>query len=608
MNESDQNKRIIRLIWISVVVVIAIVLLVLAIHAYRNYTPESEFVENTVPLPTVSQQQVDIPSFKFTNITEASGVVFSHVNGAYGERLLPETMGGGIAFLDYDLDGDQDLLLINSMQWDWDPDAEAPDSRSRMFQNDGSGIFTDVTETVLDLELYGMGVAVGDYDGDTYPDLYVTAVGHNRLLKNMQGTKFLDVTAKQNVGGVESAWSTCATFLDHDLDGDLDLFVCNYVEWSPDIDRSVDFQLVGIGRAYGPPTDFAGTQNWLYRNDEGQFTDVSESAGLYVTNAATGKAVGKALAVLPIDIDGDIDTDLVVANDTVRNFIYINQGDGTFIEEGIDRGIAFDNAGSATGAMGIDMTFVGPHQYLAVAIGNFANEMTSYYVRRSESSLFSDDAMIAGIGAPTRSRLTFGLLFADFDFDGKDELFSVNGHVEPAISQVQASQSYEQAPQLFWACGLDCPRYFVEVSVEGDLAVPIAGRAATYADIDNDGDLDLAVSQVAGRFELFRNDYGGPNKWIRIEPRYVHPNIYAVNSIVEVRLGSIVLKREITPTRSYLSQVELPLTFGLGSNQSADSVTITWPNGEIEFFTDLAANSTHVLQHGTGSVQTTLSK
>ena len=608
MNETDPNKRIIRLIWISVVVVIALVILVLAIRAYRNYTPETEFVESTVPLPTVTQQQVDIPSFKFTNITESSGVGFSHVNGAYGERLLPETMGGGVAFLDYDLDGDQDLLLINSMRWDWDTDAATTDSRSRMYQNDGSGVFTDVTETVLDLELYGMGVAVGDYDGDAYPDLFVTAVGQNRLLKNIQGTKFLDVTAQHNVGGDDSAWSTCATFLDHDLDGDLDLFVCNYVEWSPDIDRSVDFQLVGIGRAYGPPTDFAGTQNWLYRNDAGLFTDVSESAGLYVTNVATGKAVGKALAVLPIDIDEDNDTDLVVANDTVRNFIYINQGDGTFIEEGIDRGIAFDNAGSATGAMGIDMTFIGPNLYLAVAIGNFANEMTSYYVRRSGSSLFSDDAMIAGIGAPTRSRLTFGLLFADFDFDGRDELFSVNGHVEPAISQVQASQSYEQAPQLFWACGSDCPRYFVEASLEGDIALPIAGRSATYADIDNDGDLDLALTQVAGRFELFRNDYQGPNKWIRIEPRYVDPNIYAMNSIVEVQLGSIVLKREITPSRSYLSQVELPLTFGLGSNLSAESIKITWPNGEIEIFTDLEANSTHVLQYGSGSLRATLTK
>lgn len=590
------------------IVVIALVILALAIRAYRNYTPESPLVEQEVPLPAVSQQQVDIPTFKFTNITEYSGVVFSHENGAYGERLLPETMGGGVAFLDFDLDGDQDLLLINSMTWDWRTDVGSTDSRSRMYQNDGSGVFTDVTDEVLDLELYGMGVAVGDYDGDTYPDIFVTAVGQNKLLKNMHGTKFLDVTSEQNVGGGDSSWSTCATFLDHDLDGDLDLFVCNYVEWSPDIDRSVDFQLVGIGRAYGPPTDFAGTQNWLYRNDDGLFTDVSEAAGLFVTNTATGEPVGKALAVLPIDIDGDVDTDLVVANDTVRNFIYINQGDGTFIEEGIDRGIAFDNAGSATGAMGIDMTFVGPQQFLAVAIGNFANEMTSYYVRRSESRLFSDDAMIAGIGAPTRSRLTFGLLFADLDFDGRDELFSVNGHVEPAISKVQASQSYEQAPQLFWACGPDCPRYFVEATVEGDLARPIAGRAATYADIDNDGDLDLALSQVAGRFELFRNDYDGPNRWVRIEPRYMKPNVFAVNSIVEVQSGANVIKRELTPTRSYLSQVELPLTFGLGQASTADSVKITWPNGEIEYFADLGSNSIHVLEHGTGSSQTALSE
>ena len=556
-----------------------------------------EFIQTSkVQLPARSLHEIDIPEFDFTDVTNSSGLDFVHVNGAYGERLLPETMGSGIAFFDYDLDGDQDLLLVNSTYWSWHLYEKKEDSRTRLFQNDGAGNFFDVTEDSLDVTLYGMGVAVGDFDGDRYPDLFITALGVNRLLRNKQGTAFVDVTDQFLVGGDPSSWSTCATFFDYDQDGDLDLFVCNYVSWSQEIDQSVNFQLTGIGRAYGPPTDFAGTQNWLYRNDGDAFTDVSDAAGIFVSNAATGDPIGKALAVLPLDLDDDFDTDLVIANDTVRNFVYVNQGDGTFSEEGIARGIAFDNGGAATGAMGIDATTVGQERHLAIAIGNFANEMTSYYVRRGSAELFSDDAIVSGIGAATRSRLTFGVFFADFDRDGRDEFFSLNGHVEPAITQVQASQSYEQSPQLFWACGPTCARYFAEVSLASPLAAPIAGRSAAYADIDSDGDLDFAISEVGGKVRLYRNDTTTANNWLRVLPLDVEYKRPVFNARVEVHTNSSIIEKELTPTRGYLSQMELPLTFGVGTLESVPVVKITWPDGKFDEYRNLRTNTSHELQ------------
>ena len=589
MKQSTQNQRTIRLIWISVGVVLGIVATTLLIYFISTLDRAPPVEEQATQLPVVEYTASGTPDFLFTDITQEAGIDFTHVNGAYGERLLPETMGSGVAFFDYDLDGDEDLLLINSTRWSEDKTDSTEDSRSRLFENDGSGKFTDVTESKLDLTIYGMGVAVGDYNGDGYPDIFVTAVGKNKLLRNLEGERFVDVTNAMGVGGDESSWSTCATFLDYDQDGDLDLFVCNYVDWSPEIDRNVNFQLTGIGRAYGPPTDFAGTQNWLYLNDGSSFIDVSMTSGVFVTNQATGQPVGKALAVLPLDLDDDSDTDLVVANDTVRNFVYINQGNGQFIEEGIERGIAFDSGGAATGAMGIDGTYIHDIQSLAIAIGNFANEMTSYYVRRDSDELFSDDAIISGIGAPTRSRLTFGVFFADLNLDGLSDFFSVNGHVEPEIQQVQTSQHYRQRPQIFWACGPRCGRYYFEVEQIGDLNTPKAGRAAAYADIDQDGDLDIVVSEVAGRTSLYRNDNAVLNNWIRVKPLSSegHP---LFNSKVLVTSSNKTQKMEMTPTRSYLSQVELALTFGLGQISKVDQIIVEWPDGTQSEFTDVQVN------------------
>lgn len=547
-------------------------------------------------LPTA--QPVSVPRIVFTEVSEEAGIDFEHVTGAYGERLLPETMGGGVAFLDYDNDGDQDLLLVDSGEWSWRADS-AVRGAVRLFRNRSDGVFDDVSgEVGLEARLYGMGVAVGDYDADGYVDFFVTAVGQNVLLRNRDGVTFEDVTSDTGVAGAEDAWSTGAAFFDADGDGDLDLFVCNYVGWSPDIDRAVDFRLTGIGRAYGPPTDFPGTDSYLYRNDSGVFTDVSAEAGIHVANASTGAPVGKGLAVLPVDLDDDGHVDLVVANDTVRNFVFHNQGGGRFQEVGIDTGLAFDNTGSATGAMGVDALRYEDGTLLGIAIGNFANEMSSFYVTRTGENVFSDDAIVTGIGAPSRRALTFGLAFVDADLDGRLDLIAANGHVEPEIQRVQASQSYAQPAQLFWNCGTDCPRRFVLAVDVGDLGTPRVGRGLAYADIDNDGDLDLALTQAGGRFALLRNDQAFGHSWVRLALRGSGNNLAAIGARITVTAGGLRQTRTVMPTRGYLSQMELPVTFGVGEEAVVERVDVTWPDGGQSSWSKLAVNRVHVLNRG----------
>src|SRR6185436_6887225 len=310
--------------------------------------------------PVESRAAGTPPAVRFTDVTREAGIGFVHFNGATGAKLLPETIGGGGAFFDLDRDGDADLLLVNGTTWPGDP--KRPHSSTvTLYRNDGRGHFTDVTAAEApQLDFYGMGVAVGDYDGDGWTDAFVTAVGTktnqggNHLLRNVEG-RLVDVTAKARVAGEPDAWSTGTAFFDLENDGDLDLFVCNYVQWSPAIDRKVGYQLTGVGRAYGPPLNYQGTYSYLYRNDgDGTFTDVSAAAGIRVDNPATKAPAGKALAVMPVDVDGDGRTDLLVANDTVRKFLFHNNGDGTFEEVGEAWGLAYDRDGNATGAMGVD--------------------------------------------------------------------------------------------------------------------------------------------------------------------------------------------------------------------------------------------------------------
>jgi hypothetical protein len=427
-----------------------------------------------------------------------------------------------------------------------------------------------------------MGVAAGDYDNDGWTDLYLTALGENHLLRNEQGT-FRDAGSGTPVTGTAADWSTAATFVDIDNDGDLDLFVGNYVEWSRDIDLEIDFRLTGVGRAIGAPNHFFGTLNRLYRNEgDGRFTDITDSAGIVVRDPNTGVAVGKALAVAPVDYDGDGLIDLFVANDTTRNFLYRNLGAGRFEEIGVLEGVAYDRNGKATGAMGIDSAWYRNDDDLAIGIGNFANEMSSLYVTAGGRPPFADEAVLEGFGPASRLALTFGLFFFDYDLDGRLDLFQANGHLETEINVVQPSQTYAQPAQLFWNCGDACRTRFRLVQDPGDLDTPMVGRGAAYADIDGDGDLDIAVSQNGRRARLFRNDLPGGRHWLRVRLEGRTANRNAIGTVLELQAGGITRRHVVMPTRSYLSQVELPVTFGLGDIPQVDSLQVTWPGGQVQ--------------------------
>ncbi len=563
-------------------------LLLFALRTVFRAAPE-EAREIPVEAPRAVAAAPEVPVIPFTDITAEAGIDFVHVNGAEGDALLPETMGSGAAFFDFDRDGDQDLLLVNSTEW-----KAAPETGPTMalYENDGSGRFADRTAALgLATSFYGAGVAVGDVDDDGWVDLFISAVGPNRLFRNVEGARFEDVTARAAVAGAADEWSSSSAFFDADGDGDLDLLVGNYVRWSREIDIEVGYQLTGVGRAYGPPLNYGGTTLDLYRNDgSGVFVDVSEEAGLHILNPASDAPVAKTLGLAPVDVEGDGDVDVLVANDTVRNFLLVNDGGGVFTEQGGAYGLAYSREGAATGAMGADAADFRNDGELGFAIANFANEMTSLYVSQGDPTLWSDEAITAGIGAPSRRVLSFGLFFFDYDLDGRLDLLQVNGHLEDDIEVVEPSQQYRQAPQLFWNAGPDAASTFVPVTpAPGDgLTRELVGRGSTYADIDGDGDLDVLLLQTGDRPLLLRNDQETGHRWLRFRLRGdgERVNRDAIGAWIEVEqqttAGPVVQRRRVMPTRSYQSQVEPVVTIGLGAASSVDDlvrVEVVWPDG-----------------------------
>lgn len=520
----------------------------------------------------------------FTDITASAGINFVHHNGAYGDKLLPETMGGGVAFFDYDNDGDQDLLFINSTYWPGHLPENAPPTPMALYRNDGQGRFQETTPgSGLDFSCYGMGVAIGDYDNDGLSDVFITAVGGNHLFHNEGRGKFREVTASAGVGGQPDGWSTGTCWVDYNNDGKLDLFVCNYIRWSIEQDLAASYELPIIGRAYGPPRNFQGVYPYLYRNDgQGRFTDVSTRAGLQIKDLATGLPMAKSLAVAPVDVDNDGWIDLVVANDTVPNFLFHNQGDGTFKEIGTFSGVAYDAYGLVRGAMGIDSARFRNDDNLGIAIGNYANEMNALYVSQRDSLLFADEASKEGVGPASQKLLKFGLFFFDYDLDGRLDVLTANGHLEPEIHRMGSGQEYRQPAQLFWNRGNQQGMGFVPVPPEKcgpDLLTPIVGRGSAFADIDGDGDLDVVLTQIGAPPLLLRNDQNLNHHWIRLKLVGVKSNRDAVGAWILARAGGHTLPRQVMPTRSYLSQSELPVTIGLGHARKIDSVEILWPSG-----------------------------
>jgi hypothetical protein len=562
--------------------------------------PKEEIVpveEAAIAAPTIAEPSVADapPPVRFTDITEEAGIGFVHVNGAYGERLMPETIGSGAAFLDYDGDGDQDLFLANSRYWEGREEGR-PAPTQALYRNDGTGRFDDVTtDAGLGLTTYGMGVAVGDYDGDGRDDLFLATLNENHLFRNAGG-RFEDVTAQAGVAGGDRTWSSSAAFLDFDRDGDLDLFVVNYVKWSRDIDLEIDFRLTGLGRAYGAPVNFVGTDSYLYRNEgDGRFTDVSATAGIRVTDPVSGQPVGKGLGVVAVDYDRDGWPDLVVVNDTVRNFLFRNRGDGSFEEAAIFEGIAYDRNGKATSAMGVDADYFRDDMDLGIAVGNFANEMASLFVTADGKAPFVDEAVLEGLGPASRIPLTFALVFLDYDLDGRLDLLLANGHLEHEIHKVQQSQTYAQPPSLFWNCGETCRGRYVPVTEAGDLLEPLVGRGIAYADIDGDGDLDLLITQNGRRPALLRNDQATGHHWLRVLLQGAPPNTDAIGAELELTAGGVTRYRRIIPARGYMSSVERAVTVGLGTADRVERLNVRWPDGSEQTLTPEAVDTTLVI-------------
>ncbi len=562
----------------------------------RSESAPPEKPTNIAPLNDTPP--IDLRKLPFTDVTEAAGIAFRHKNGAAGEKLMPETMGGGCAFFDFDNDGDQDLLFVNSARWSWDDRPNPKPTTMELYQNDGRGRFQNVTSgSGLDVSFYGMGAAVGDYDNDGLVDVFISAVGPNYLFKNLGQGKFEDVTDAAGTAGEQDSWSTSSGWFDYDRDGDLDLLVLNYIVWSRELDLAQDFRLKDGNRAYGRPQAFDGTFPYLYRNDGGgKFTEVAEAAGLFIRDPQTKKPMAKSLGLAFADLDDDGWPDFIVANDTVQNFVFHNLKDGRFEEIGILTGIAFDRGGDARGAMGIDVGKFRGDGSLGIAIGNFANEMTALYVSREGQLSFIDEAVPSGLNS-TRHDLTFGVFYFDPDLDGRLDLFATNGHLEPDIQKVLPHERYAQPPQLLWNCGKKSRFEFwplTKASTGTDLLRPMVGRGAAYADIDGDGDQDVLITSSGGRPRLLRNDQNLGQHWVRFQLQGTDANRDAIGALINLTLpDGRVLSRQVMPTRSYLSQVELPVTFGLGDVTVIPRTEILWPDGTKQVHEGLRANQLH---------------
>jgi len=524
--------------------------------------------------------------FRLVDVTAQAGIAFRHNSGAYGGKLLPETLGSGCAFLDYDGDGWQDILLVNGMDW---PGHKRQRSALKLYRNNRNGKFTDVTRQAgLDLEMYGMGVAVGDYNNDGFPDLLITCLGQNRLFKNTGKGTFVDATRASGLDG-RAGFSTSALWLDFDRDGLLDLFVCNYVKWSPEHD--VFCSLDGKHKSYCTPEAYRGETCWLFRNrGNGTFEDVTAKSGIFDTSS---KSLG--VAMLP---GAEGWPDLLVANDTQPNKLYRNQRNGTFKDAAVEEGIAFSAEGKARAGMGVDAADFDNSGVPGVAITNFDNEMIGLY-RPFRNGTYEDVALPAGVGAGSRNTLGFGCMFFDADLDGWLDLAVANGHIDETVRSIRGNTGYAQPPQLFLNGGAG---KFRDVAAEagGGFSQPKVGRGLACGDFDRDGDVDLLVSTNSGPAFLYRNDQTAGNRSLRFRLTGTQSNRDAIGAVVRIFYAGNQQSRLVKGGSSYLSQSELPVTFGLGKRDRIERAVIQWPSGRTEEFKDLVAGRAYQCVEGKG--------
>jgi uncharacterized protein YndB with AHSA1/START domain len=520
----------------------------------------------------------------FTDVTAQAGIHFTHNSGRAGKKYLPETLGSGCAFFDADGDGWPDILLVNGKDW-------APGKRkslAALYRNNHNGTFTDITAgSGLDVEMYGMGVAIADYDNDGRDDVYITALDGDHLFHNEGNGKFRDVT---KAAGIQNAdFGTSAAWLDYDRDGKLDLFVANYVRWNPKIDLFCS--LDGTAKSYCTPESYKGTRSRLFHNlGGGRFEDVAAQAGV-------GDPTSKSLGVTVLDYNGDGWPDLFVANDTQPNKLYRNNKNGTFTEEGMTAGVAYGEDGVARGAMGADSADYDRSGRPHLLVGNFSNQMIGLY-HNEGNSLFVDEAPSSAVGRASLLSLAFGVFFFDYDLDGHPDIFAGNGHIEEEIGKVQPKVSYREAPLLFRNLG---NHKFENVSGGMGAAFnrAIVARGAAYADFDRDGDLDLLISTNHGPAYLFRNDGGNRNHWLCVRLAGTKSNRDGIGAVVRIESASGKQWSMVRSGSSYCSQSDLALTFGLGKDTGA-TMQVEWPSGARQQIGNVAADQFLAIDEGRG--------
>ena len=530
----------------------------------------------------------------FRDITQRAGIHFVHNNGAFGKKYLPETMGPGVAFIDYDNDGWTDIFLVNGTDW---TGHASKHSTPKLYHNNHDGTFTDVTHKAgLDIEIFGMGVAVGDYDNDGYDDLFITAMGQSRLFHNNGNGTFSDVTQKAGLMGPKE-FSTSAAWVDYDKDGKLDLVVANYVQWS--LESDLYCTLDGKSKSYCTPESYKGTAVRLWHNrGDGTFEDVTKKAGL-------GDPTSKTLGIALLDYDNDGWPDLLFSNDTQPNKLYRNNGNGTFTEKAVVAGVAFSEDGVARAGMGVDAVDYDRSGVTSLLITNFSNQMLSLYHNEGRG-LFVDEAPRSEIGRASLLTLGFGCFFFDYDLDGWPDILIANGHIDSDIQRVQPNVKYAMPPHLFRNVGKG---NFEEVtkSLGAAFATPRVGRGAAYADISNRGRLDLLLSTNGGAVYLFQNEASGAaatSKSLRVRLVGTQSNRDGIGAVVKVSAGSDWQSQMMRSGSSYLSASELVLTYGLAQHDHADTIDIRWPSGQVEKLSNVAAGQTITVMEGKGITST----
>jgi hypothetical protein len=539
--------------------------------------------------PTRSQTTATKSPIEFRDVTKAAGIGFVHNSGSYGRKYLPETLGPGVAFIDYDNDGWPDIFLVNGADW---PGHVQKHTTPKLYHNNHDGTFTDVTRKAgVGVEMFGLGVAVGDYDNDGFDDLFVTAYGQSHLFHNNGNGTFTDITEKAGFAGVKE-FSTSAAWVDFDKDGRLDLVVGNYVEWSPETDLYCT--LDGKSKSYCTPESYKGTSIRLWHNNgNGTFSDVTRKAGLL-------EPTSKTLGIAILDYDNDGWPDILLSNDTQPNKLYHNNGNATFTEKAVVAGVAFSEDGVARAGMGVDTADYDRSGNTSLLITNFSNQMISLYHNEGKG-LFVDEAPRSEVGRASLLTLGFGCFFFDYDLDGWPDILVVNGHIDPDIQRVQNNVKYAEPPHLFRNLGKG---HFEAVTktVGAAFASARVGRSAAYADVYNNGRLDVLLSTNGGPAFLFRNDAaaGAANHSLRIKLVGTQSNRDGIGAVVRVSTADGTQSQMLRSGSSYLSASELVLTFGVGQKDKVDSVEIRWPSGQLDKLSMIAAAQTVTVTEGKG--------